>query len=88
MQILLINDNSAHPNWGAQASPPSLISILTGAMPDSTIRAVPYAWLQYPYRKKRARLGRRLIRLIKWHGIGPILLSILKNSLVFSRSGG
>ena len=73
MQILIINDNSAQLNWGSQASPPSLISILTGAMPDSTIKVLPYAWLRYPYRKKRAWLGGRLIREIKLHGIRQIL---------------
>jgi polysaccharide pyruvyl transferase WcaK-like protein len=83
MQILLVNDNSAQLNWGSQASPPSLISILTEAMPDSTIRAVPYAWLKHPYRKMRSRLGRRLFREIEWRGIGRILYQYSKTASYF-----
>lgn len=62
MKILLINDNSAHANWGAQASPPSLVSILNGAMPGSSIQSLPHSWLRLSYRRLWSGLGGGLVR--------------------------
>lgn len=72
-KILLINDNTAHVNWGAQASPPSLIKILREAMPACTIQALPHAWLTRSYRQLHRWLGgsisplsqQRLIRSVQ-----------------------
>lgn len=72
LKILLINDNSAHINWGAQASPPSLVRILKEAMPGCTIQALPHEWLRRSYRQMRPFMGgaaflpsrRRIIRVI------------------------
>jgi len=73
VQILLINDNSAHLNWGAQASPPSLTKVLKETMPGSTIDALPHAWLTRMYRRMSTPLGGRLIQAGRWRGVGPIL---------------
>jgi hypothetical protein len=71
MNIVLINDNSAHLNWGAQASPPSLVKILQEAMPGCSIRTLPHEWLRRSYRQLRPWMGgtafrpsrRRIIRV-------------------------
>ncbi len=73
MRVLLINDNTAHVNWGAQASPPALVGILTEALPGSTVTALSHAWLTRRYRRVRAPLEGRLIRSDRWRGVRPIL---------------
>ena len=63
INILLINDNSAHVNWGAQASPPALIGIIRQNLPHGEITALSHAWLACSYhRKMNYLLGGRLIR--------------------------
>jgi len=52
MNILFLNDNSAHVNWGAQATPPSLIKILREAMPECQIKALSHKWLARRYQYK------------------------------------
>lgn len=73
MRTLLINDNSAHVNWGAQASPPALTKILTEALPNCTITALPHAWLTRSYRRMHALAGGRLIRDGQWRWVRPVL---------------
>lgn len=73
MRILFINDNSAHVNWGAQASPPSLKKILTDSLPGSTITALPHAWLTRSYRRMWVQFGGRLIREGGWPRLRPVL---------------
>ena len=63
MKILLINDNSAHVNWGAQASPPALMGILKQGLPDASITALSHAWLACShYRRMHPLVGGLLIR--------------------------
>jgi hypothetical protein len=71
MRILLVNDNSAHENWGAQATPYALRGILRGAMPGAAIGALPHAWLRRAYR--RTKLFGALFDAESWRGIRPIL---------------
>ena len=73
MQILLINDNSAHINWGAQASPPSLTAILAQGLPGVAITALPYSWLTRRYRRLRIPGEPRLFRCGQFRGVRPIL---------------
>jgi hypothetical protein len=46
VRILLVNDNSAHPNWGAQATPYSLIRILKSSIRNVEIDALSWDWLR------------------------------------------
>ena len=50
MKILLINDNSAHPNWGAQATPYALMRILQRSIPKARITSLSWDWLRHVYR--------------------------------------
>lgn len=62
MNILLLNDNSAHVNWGAQASPPALAGIIRHGLPDAEITALSHAWLARSYqRRMHSALGGHLI---------------------------
>ncbi len=75
VRILLLNDNSAHINWGAQATPPSLAKIIRHSIPDVKITSLSHAWLVSSYQrrlksalggwvipeKKRGRLTRRVV---------------------------
>ncbi len=56
--LLLLNDNSAHLNWGAQATPPGLIRIITRAWPEVAIETIPHAWL----RRRTMRVTAPLLR--------------------------
>jgi len=56
VHALLLNDNSAHPNWGAQATPRALRYILKEKMPDCEIRAVPWDWIRMDRRVPRLGL--------------------------------
>ena len=51
MHILLINDNSAHNNWGAEATPHALMKVLRQEDPEVEITAIPHAWLRTEYRR-------------------------------------
>ena len=63
MNILIINDNSAHINWGAQASPPALFEIIEQSLPDCTITALTHEWLASSFhRRMNPLLGGRLIK--------------------------
>lgn len=63
MKVLIINDNSAHLNWGAQASPPALFEIIEQSLPDTNITALTHEWLTRSFhRRMRSLLGGRLVR--------------------------
>jgi polysaccharide pyruvyl transferase WcaK-like protein len=63
LNILLINDNSAHVNWGAQASPSALVGIIEQSLSGCTITALSHAWLaRSHHRRMHHLLGGRLIR--------------------------
>jgi len=51
VRILLINDNSAHNNWGAEATPHALMKMLREQAPGVEIKAIPHAWLRTEYRR-------------------------------------
>ena len=53
MKVLLINDNSAHPNWGAQATPYALIRILERSIPGVQIVPLSWDWLRPSYSEFR-----------------------------------
>lgn len=62
MNILFLNDNSAHVNWGAQASPPALLEIIEQSLPEASITALPHVWLTYSWQRRlKPILGSRLI---------------------------
>ena len=81
MNILLINDNSAHVNWGAQASPPALVNIIKKALPDCTITTLTHEWLNRSFhRRMHPLLGGRLLKEKKrWR---PIRSIINRNSTI------
>jgi hypothetical protein len=63
INILLINDNSAHVNWGAQASPPALVDILKQGLPGAAVTALSHEWLaRSHHRRIHPLLGGGLIR--------------------------
>jgi len=60
VKVLLLNDNSAHPNWGAQATPFALQAILKEKIPDCEIRPVTWDWIRMDRRVPRQRVLRHL----------------------------
>lgn len=46
MKVLLINDNSDHPNWGAQATPYALKRIIGRVVPGADITSLSWDWLR------------------------------------------
>lgn len=63
MNILVINDNSAHVNWGAQASPPALYGIIKNRFSNCTISSFTHEWLTRSFhRRMEPLLGGRLLR--------------------------
>ena len=75
MRVLLINDNSAHPNWGAQATPFALRRILQRSVPGVEIEAIPWDWLRYRYRRLQVPLlGRLLWREDTLRALRPVLM--------------
>jgi hypothetical protein len=62
VKILLINDNTAHVNWGAQASPPALTKILTESLSGCTITVLTHEWLTRHFlRRMHPFLGGQLV---------------------------
>ena len=53
MQVLLLNDNTEHPNWGAQATPYALRRILEQSLPACEIQALTWSWIRTYYRTPR-----------------------------------
>jgi len=79
VKILLINDNSGHPNWGAQATPYSLIRILERSMPDVEVVPLTWYWLLNSYRRFRfPPLRKRTIRPERSGILRPILWRLTK----------
>jgi len=58
-KLLLINDNSAHPNWGAQATPFALREVLLKKIPDCEIRAIEWDWIRMERRAPKSGLLKR-----------------------------
>lgn len=71
MKVLLINDNSTHPNWGAQATPFALKRILGRSIQGVEIEVLPWDWLLRNYR--RTQPGNVLFRGDRWRGLRPFL---------------
>jgi polysaccharide pyruvyl transferase WcaK-like protein len=70
MKVLLVNDNSAHLNWGAQATPQALLRILQRGMPGAAVQALPWDWLRRSYRRLRLPgLGRVVLQADCWQGV-------------------
>ena len=79
MKILLINDNSAHPNWGAQATPFALKRILQRSLPGVEIVALSWDWLRLRYRRLRVPLMRKMLwREGSWRALRPLLVRVSK----------
>jgi Polysaccharide pyruvyl transferase len=69
LRVLLINDNSAHPNWGAQATPPALMRVLQRSLPGVEITILPWDWLRRSYRQLEIpAIGELLLRSDGWSG--------------------
>ncbi len=52
MKILLLNDNSALPNWGAQATTHLLLEVLR-SIPGGEVESIPHEWLTRHHRRLR-----------------------------------
>lgn len=52
-RILILNDNSEHPNWGAQATPYAIRRIFADHFPEADLEFLSYGWLAARYRKLR-----------------------------------
>ncbi len=79
MQILVLNDNSAHRNWGAQATPHALFKVLRQASPSAEISAIPHAWFRTKYRAIQFPFGKELkYRVGAIPHINPALAKISK----------
>jgi polysaccharide pyruvyl transferase WcaK-like protein len=57
MRVLLINDTSAHRNWGAQATPVALLALITRHFSDPVITRLPHSWLTRSFRRVRVPFG-------------------------------
>ena len=69
VRVLLINDNSAHVNWGAQASPPALMKILRSSVPGVEIAVLRWEWLRRSYRQLGiGGIGEMVLRSDGWSG--------------------
>ena len=74
LRVLLINDNSAHLNWGAQATPCALTGVLQRSLPGVEIVALPWDWLRRSYRRLRVSgIGEVVFRADSWRGVRPVL---------------
>lgn len=78
MKILLINDNSAHLNWGAQATVFALRKMLSEETGDLQIEAISHAWLRRSYREVHLPWGSRVSY---WQGqIGGLKEKVLNRA--------
>jgi polysaccharide pyruvyl transferase WcaK-like protein len=50
MKVLLLNDNSEQPNWGAQATPRALELILRDTSPALELKSLSWSWLRRDFR--------------------------------------
>jgi Polysaccharide pyruvyl transferase len=60
MNILLINDNTEHVNWGAQATVFALRKMFAEKIADLHLDAVPWNWLKRMYREVHLPGGRKM----------------------------
>jgi hypothetical protein len=60
MQILLINDNTEHLNWGAQATVFALRKMFEDNIPELRLDAIPWNWLRRSYREVRLPAGQKI----------------------------
>ncbi len=60
MQILLINDNTEHLNWGAQATVFALRKMFAEKIADLQLDTVPWSWLKRMYRQVNLPAGRKV----------------------------
>lgn len=59
MRLLFLNDNRAHPNWGAQATPHSIDTIFEAGAPDCERTWLSWDWLRSRHRRLKAPLPPR-----------------------------
>lgn len=77
MRLLLINDNSAHPNWGAQATPYALTRLLRRSLPGVEIVTLSWDWLRRQHMEMRVPFMRGMtVREDRWKGLKPLLYRI------------
>ncbi len=77
VRVLLINDNSAHPNWGAQATPFALKRILQRSVPGVEIEALSWDWLRRRYRRLCIPIMRETLwNEDSWRGLRPVLFRL------------
>lgn len=81
-KVLLLNDNSEHLNWGAQATPYALKRMLQDTIPDVEIDPFTYSWLARQFRQltitphklyERDKLPRLLRRYSKHVEFFPVI---------------
>jgi Polysaccharide pyruvyl transferase len=60
MNILLINDNTEHLNWGAQATVFALKKMFAEKIADLYLDAIPWNWLRRSYREVQFSSGRKM----------------------------
>ncbi len=63
MNVLILNDNSAHCNWGAQATPPALRAVVQHGVSDCTMQWLSHRWLATSsYRRLKTFFGGGTVR--------------------------
>lgn len=82
VKLLLLNDNRAHPNWGAQATPHAIDALFDQRAPDWQRTWLSWDWLRsrhrtlksplprWTYEPARVSVGRRMLARIS-RGINP-----------------
>lgn len=73
MKILLLNDNSAHTNWGAQATPHAIDELLARELPGAERRWLSWDWLRSRHRRLKRPLPRWLIDVDRAHAFRQAL---------------
>ena len=56
VRVLLLNDNRAHPNWGAQATPHAIDALFEATLPDWERSWLSWDWLRSRHRRLRSPL--------------------------------
>ena len=73
MRVLLLNDNSAHTNWGAQATPHAINELFAAELPGSERRWLSWDWLRSRHRRLKPPLPGRLVEGDRWRLLRPML---------------
>jgi len=60
VRVLFLNDNRAHPNWGAQATPHAMDVLFEETLPDWERSWLSWDWLRTKHRRFRPPLPRRV----------------------------